>query len=300
MEATHILTLAAASGTPAAETSIVGPVVEALRGAGATVGVAERFDDLAWDLPLAGIAAVAAADTAEAALAGAAVDVAAQGFGGKRRKGLLIADMDSTIVTGETLDELAAEAGIGAQVAAITARAMAGELDFEGALRERVAMLRGLPVATLDTVAAAIALSPGARALVATMKAHGAATLLVSGGFDVFVAQAATAAGFDEHQGNRLAVADGALTGDVVMPILGREAKLTALRETAARLGLGPADVCAVGDGANDLAMIGAAGLGVAYHGKPVVAAAATARVRHGDLTTALLFQGYSRRDFRT
>lgn len=299
MDTDHLLTLAAGEAATAAESSIVAPVIDALKAAGAAVGTVVRFDDGAWDLPFAGITPLAAADTADGALAGQAVDVAAQEQRNPRRKGLLVADMDSTIVTSETLDELAAVAGLGERVAAITARAMAGELDFDGALRERVAMLKGLTADTLGTVTEQITLSPGAKTLVGTMKAHGATTLLVSGGFETFVTKAAAMAGFDACQGNRLELADGKLTGGVLAPILGRDAKLAALTAATEKLELSPADACAVGDGANDLAMVDAAGLGVAYHAKPVVAAAATARVRHGDLTTLLLFQGYPRSAFQ-
>ena len=293
MDATHILTLVA----DGAESSTVPPVVEGLRAAGGAVGQVTRFDDIAWDLPVSGLSAAMAADAADKAAPGA--DVAVQATGGRRRKRLLIADMDSTIVVGETLDDLAAAAGIGEAVAAITARAMAGELDFEGAVRARVGMLKGLSTETLARVAADLMLAPGAATLVRTMKASGAVTVLVSGGFEVFVARAAAAAGFDEHRCNRLDIVDGQLSGEVVPPILGRQGKVDLLRETTDRLGLALADSCAVGDGANDLAMIEAAGLGVAFRAKPVVAAAATARVRRNDLTTLLLFQGYRRDAFQ-
>ena len=216
-----------------------------------------------------------------------------------RRKRLLIADMDSTIVTGETLDELAAQAGVGEQVAAITRESMEGKLDFAQALRARVAMLRGLPLAALERTWAGVRLSPGARTLVATMRAHGARAVLVSGGFTFFTGRIAALCGFDAHQANLLLDDGTALTGAVAEPILDRDAKLTALRRWAGDLGLSHRDTLAVGDGANDLAMIQEAGLGIAYRAKPVVAAAAGARVDHADLRALLYFQGYSASVFR-
>jgi phosphoserine phosphatase len=230
---------------------------------------------------------------ARRALERQAVDFCVQPVAG-RRKRLLIADMDSTIIGCECLDELADFAGLKLEIAAITARAMAGEIAFEGALRERVAKLKGLRMDALrQTYDERVRLSPGARTLVRTMSAHGARCVLVSGGFDFFTSRVAEAAGFAANRANRL-VDDGShLTGEVVEPILGREEKLQALREEAAALGVDLAETLAVGDGANDLAMIAAAGLGVAYRAKPVVAAEADAAVDHADLTALLYFQGY-------
>ena len=219
----------------------------------------------------------------------------------RRRKKLLIADMDSTIIGCECLDELADMAGLKPQVAAITERAMKGEIEFAPALRERVGLLKGLPLSALQRVYdERVRLNPGARTLVGTMRAHGAKTLLVSGGFTFFTQRVAAAAGFQSQQANVL-LDDGAkLLGVVAEPILGREAKLAALEDAtlAARLDL--ADTLAVGDGANDLAMIGRAGLGVAYHAKPVVAAAASASITHGDLTALLYLQGYRADEIQT
>ena len=215
-----------------------------------------------------------------------------------RRKRLLIADMDSTMIVGETLDELAAEAGIGERVAAITARAMNGELDFEAAVRERVGLLAGLPVAAAGTVLARLRPMPGARAAVATMRASGAHCMLVSGGFTLFAEPVGARLGFDEVQANRLEVRDGRLTGRVLEPILGRDAKLRALEERRTALGLSPHQTLAVGDGANDLAMLGAAGLGVAFRAKPTVAAEARVRVDRAGLDALLYLQGYTRADF--
>ena len=216
-----------------------------------------------------------------------------------RRKRLLIADMDSTMIQQECIDELADEAGVWAEVSAITARAMNGELDFEAALRKRVGLLAGLPEAVIGAVIRdRITLMPGGRALVATMKRDGAYAALVSGGFMAFSGPVAAMLGFDENRANTLAVADGRLTGEVVPPILGKAAKLAALEEICARLGIAPADAMAVGDGANDLAMLGRAGAGVALHAKPVVAAECDLRVNHGDLTALLFMQGYARAEF--
>jgi len=214
--------------------------------------------------------------------------------GAGRRKRLLIADMDSTIIGCECIDELADMAGIKPKVAAITERAMRGELDFPAALRERVALLKGLPLEAVARVyAERVRLNKGARALTATMRAHGAHTLLVSGGFTYFTSRVAADAGFEENQGNTLNDDGRALSGTVGEPILGREAKLAALKEAVARYGISFGDTLAVGDGANDLDMIKRAGLGVAYHAKPVVAAAAGTAIAHGDLTGLLYLQGY-------
>ena len=217
-----------------------------------------------------------------------------------RRKKLLIADMDSTIIGCECIDELADHVGLKPKVAAITERAMRGELDFPAALRERVALLKGLPLEALAQVyAERVRLNPGARELTATMRAHGAHTVLVSGGFTYFTRKVAEAAGFQSQQGNGLADDGRALTGRVDEPILGREAKLEALEREVAQLGRSPADALAVGDGANDLDMIKRAGLGVAYHAKPIVAAAAGASIAHGDLTGLLYLQGYRDAEIR-
>ena len=216
-----------------------------------------------------------------------------------RRKRLLIADMDSTIIGCECLDELADFAGVKEQVSEITERAMRGELAFEGALRERVGMLKGLSVDALQACYDdRVRLNPGSRTLVTTMAKHGARCALVSGGFTFFTSRVAEAAGFHLNRANTLIEADGKLTGTVGDPILGKEAKLAALQEETAALGLTPADALAVGDGANDLAMIEAAGLGVAYRAKPIVAAQAHAQVDHADLTALLYFQGYTEAEF--
>ncbi|WP_435164547.1 phosphoserine phosphatase SerB [Falsirhodobacter sp. 1013] len=216
-----------------------------------------------------------------------------------RRKRLLLADMDSTMIQQECIDELADMAGVGAFVSAITARAMNGELDFEAALRERVALLKDLPVSIIDQVIAErITFMPGGATLIATMKAQGGRAVLVSGGFVDFTARVAKVLGFDENRANILLAEGGKLTGKVAEPILGREAKVTALEEVTRQMGITAADVIAVGDGANDLGMLGRAGMGVALHAKPAVAAQCELRVNHGDLTALLFLQGYAREDF--
>jgi phosphoserine phosphatase len=240
----------------------------------------------------------AAAERLRAALAPRPLDVVVQPLAA-RRKTLFVADMDSTMIEQECVDELADTVGLKQHVAAITEKAMRGEIAFEPALRERVALLKDLPVATIEEVIAKrITLTPGGRALVATMRRNGARTCLVSGGFTLFTARVAAMIGFDEHRGNTLEIRDGKLTGAVAEPILGREAKRATLIELRDRLGLRPQDTLAAGDGANDLAMIEAAGLGVAYRAKPAVAEAAHARIDHGDLTALLYLQGYARADF--
>ncbi|TBD16856.1 phosphoserine phosphatase SerB [Rhizobium ruizarguesonis] len=216
-----------------------------------------------------------------------------------RRKKLLIADMDSTMIGQECIDELAAEVGLKEKVATITARAMNGEIAFEPALRERVALLKGLPISVVDEVIAKrITLTPGGTELIATMKSKGHYTALVSGGFTVFTSRIAATLGFDENRANTLLEDGGILSGFVAEPILGKQAKVDALNEISARLGISPEEAIAVGDGANDLGMLHLAGAGVALHAKPAVAAEAQMRINHGDLTALLYIQGYRKTDF--
>ena len=265
-------------------------------GASAVVWLAEG---IACDLALpqeAGAADVT--DALRASLAAEPIDVIVQ-QAETRRKKILIADMDSTMIGQECLDELADYAGLKAQVAAITERAMRGDIAFEPALRERVALLKGLPAKTIDDVIEKrVTLTPGGRTLVATMRRHGALACMVSGGFTQFTKRIAAMIGFDESRGNTLDIAGGKLAGTVAEPIFGRDGKRATLIELRNRLGLAAQETLAIGDGANDMDMIAAAGLGVAFHAKPKVAAAAPARVDHGDLTALLYVQGYRKTEF--
>ena len=257
------------------------------------------FDEVAVDIPFTGsddIAGIAA--RLRQARGDLPIDIVVQPQAARRKK-LFLADMDSTMIGQECVDELADFAGLKAHVAAITERAMRGEIEFEPALRQRVALLRGLPVSTIDEVLKKrITPTPGGRELVATMRAHGAYTCLISGGFTLFTSAVAAMVGFQENRANELKVEDGKLTGEVAEPILGRAAKLATLIELREAFDLDNIDTLAVGDGANDLDMIRQAGLGVAYHAKPAVAAAAAARIDHGDLTALLYTQGYRRDEF--
>jgi phosphoserine phosphatase len=286
-----MLTLTFVSPDPEAAASAYHKARGLLSGQGRQLGPA------AWDLTAEAPAGRAEAVARETE---AAVDWCVQPAEG-RRKRLLIADMDSTIINVECLDELADFAGKKAEISAITERAMRGELEFEGALRERVGMLKGLSTDALQqTYDQRVRLNPGARTMVRTMAAHGARCVLVSGGFTFFTRRVAEAAGFHANRANTLTEAGGKLTGQVHEPILGREAKLAALDEEAAALAIPLAETLAIGDGANDLAMIKASGLGVAYRAKPIVAAEAHAKVDHADLTAVLYFQGYSADEFVT
>ena len=236
-------------------------------------------------------------DAVATELAGSPVDSAlllAEG----RRKRLLVADMESTMIAEECLDELAAAAGIRPQVAAITERAMRGEIDFEAALRQRVGLLKGLPVAELEGLRDRLTVLPGAATVVATMRKHGAFTALVSGGFTFFSEPVAARLGFDAQYANSVGIANGKLDGTVGEPLLGRAAKAQRLGALAHGHGLEASQILAVGDGANDVAMVAAAGLGVAYRGKPLLASAAGAVIRHADLTALLYLQGYRSDEF--
>ena len=309
---THVATLV---GAPAAQT-LTEDILEAaamrLPGAGAPVTLAPGE---AADIPFAPGAAYgnrangafadaayckAAVGVLRLGLGAAAVDIFVQPLEGRRKK-LLLADMDSTMIGQECIDELADFVGLKHKVAAITERAMRGEIAFEPALRERVGLLAGLDASVVDeAIAHRITLTPGGRALVRTMRAHGAYTALVSGGFTVFSSKIAEKIGFDENRANELMIMGGKFVGSVREPILGKAATLATLEELAAKHDIALADTLAIGDGANDLAMLESAGLGVAYRAKPAVASAAQARVDHGDLTALLFAQGYRAEDFVT
>ena len=258
-------------------------------------------DGVACDIALKdGTDAAAALAALRTVIGDLPVDAAIQ-VAETRRKKILIADMDSTMIGQECIDELAAEVGLKDRVSEITARAMNGEIAFEPALRERVGLLKGLPVEVIaQVIENRITLTPGGRELVATMRANGHYTALVSGGFTAFTSTVAAMVGFDENRANILESENGVLSGTVREPILGKQAKIDALEDIATRLGLDPAEAIAVGDGANDLGMLERAGAGVALHAKPSVAAQADVRIDHGDLTALLYLQGYRRADFVT
>jgi phosphoserine phosphatase len=294
---THVLCLIANPAAPGLSEDLVARVRKAVGKDGEPVWLAPG---IAAEFPVTlGPGGPGAIERrARDALDGHEIDVAIVPSAGRAKK-LLIADMDSTIIQQECLDELADFAGIRARISVITRRAMLGELPFEDALRQRVALLRGVPVSAIEQVLAdRIAITPGARILVQTMRAKGAFTVLVSGGFRAFTGPVAKAVGFDEEFANDLVVDGEVIAGRVVEPVRGREGKLQALEELSARLRIPREAALAVGDGANDIAMIEAAGMGVAYHAKPAVAAAADVRIEHGDLTALLYLQGYRAEDF--
>lgn len=284
----HVLTLIGNSSTELTQDH-VDAVAGAIAGAGAPDWLKpEHACDLHLDTGVP-----AALEAARSALNGATIDIVYQPTAHRRKK-LLVADMDSTIIEQECIDELADALGIRDAISEITERAMRGELDFEPALRERVGLLKGLAETELQRVyETQITETPGGRMLCATMAAHGGTCALVSGGFTFFTERVAKSVGFTSNQANTLLVENGALTGKVSDPILGREAKVSALKNLTAELKIDPRETMAVGDGANDLGMIGEAGLGVAFRAKPVVAAAAPAQINHGDLTALLYIQGY-------
>jgi phosphoserine phosphatase len=290
-----VATLVANPSNPVLSAALGEKAAEAVRAS----GLYWLADGIACDIALKDGTDPDAADLAlRDVVAGLPIDVVVQ-QAETRRKALLIADMDSTMIGQECIDELAAEVGLKDKVAAITARAMNGEIAFEPALIERVALLKGLPARVVDDVIEKrITLTPGGTVLVATMKAKGGYTALVSGGFTVFTQPIAARIGFQENRANRLVVSDGVLDGTVEEPILGRQAKVDALLDLVGRLGIATDDAMAVGDGANDLGMIQLAGSGVALHAKPAVAAEARIRIDHGDLTALLYIQGYRKTDF--
>jgi len=285
----NVLVLISSAAHPALNDGVIRNASDVLRAQGATVGKPDWLaPEVACDIPFDG----PSSGVTMTALDGVVVPAAG------RRKKLLVADMESTMIENEMLDELADFLGLREKIAAITARAMNGEIDFAGALTERVGLLKGLPVAKLDEAARRIRYMPGGATLVATMKKHGAQCALVSGGFTHFTALVKKTLGFDSDAANVLKHDGRTLSGAVEPPILGKEAKLATLRHLAAERGLSTADALSVGDGANDLPMLKAAGLGVAFRAKPAVAAELPARIDHGDLTALLYLQGYRLTDF--
>jgi phosphoserine phosphatase len=285
----NILVLLACPARPALDDGTVRAIAEVLRSTGATVGTPDWLaPGIACDIPFDG-------EPMELGMTGVdAVTVPAA----NRRKRLLVADMESTMIENEMLDELADFLGLREKIAGITARAMNGEIDFEAALKARVELLKNLPVSTLDEAAKRIEYTPGGATLVATMKKHGAYCALVSGGFTYFTKMVREKLGFDFDAANILDIDGTSLSGTVGQPILGKEAKLSTLQRLCSEHSLGLGDAITVGDGANDLPMLQAAGLGVAFHAKPIVAAQVPARIRNGDLTALLYLQGYRRSDF--
>jgi phosphoserine phosphatase len=296
-----VATLICNPANPALDSTVVDGARAILPSAGAPQWL---FDEVAVDIPFEGPPPFEGQDvrTIENRLREARgdlpIDIVVQPRAARRKK-LFLADMDSTMIGQECIDELADFIGLKPHVAAITERAMRGEIEFEPALRERVALLKGMPVSVVEEVLKErITPTPGGRELVMTMRAHGAWTCLISGGFTLFTKAVAAAIGFQENRANQLLTRDGQLVGEVREPILGRAAKLATLIELRESFDLDEIDTLVTGDGANDLGMIQAAGLGVAYHAKPAVAAAAAARIDHGDLTALLYAQGYRRDEF--
>ena len=296
---TSVVTILNAPGQASFSDADAKAVHDALKAAGAHPATPAWLDPgVALDVPLGRLDPAAAAAVVWNALSGARIDVVVQPVA-DRRKRLLVADMDSTIIGQECLDELATRIGFGERVAALTERAMRGEIDFAAALTERVALFRAQPVALLErTFAEAVTLNRGARTLTATMHKHGAHCALVSGGFTFFTSRVAKAAGFDSFIGNEFDIRDGKLTGRIQGPIAGADAKRERLTQLLTELGIAREQTMGLGDGANDIPMLQAAGLGVAYHAKPKVRAAVAARIDYGDLTAALFIQGYRRDEF--
>lgn len=293
----HVLTLIAGAAAQPLDETIIGQARAALPAPGATTWLSDgEACDIAFVQEMGELTTTR--DRVSEALQGTAIDNVCQ-RDGNRRKHLLVADMDSTLIGQECIDEIADFVGLKPKISDITERAMRGELEFEPALRERVALLKGLDEKALQTILdKQVTLNPGARTLALTMGVRGGRAVIVSGGFTFFTSRIAKAAGFDYHQANELEISEGKLTGRVIEPILGQQAKLDALHHYRKAMDLDREDTLCVGDGANDLAMLSEAGLGIAYHAKPVVAARAHARIDHCDLTALLFAQGYARDEF--
>jgi len=294
----HILTLICNPRTADLGDDTLATATASLTELGAeTSGVDWLAQGIACDIPFDGLDLQAAEAAVRQRLEGLPVDIIAQ-QNSNRRKKILIADMDATMVRGETLDELAEFAGCKDDVSAITKRAMHGEIRFIDALKQRIKLLEGLPLENLEKTMAGVELTPGGPALVQTMKANGAVTMLISGGFTYFTDRVRDLIGFDQARGNSFEISDGKLTGQVLEPIINKDAKLENLKNLAAQHNIADADTMAVGDGANDLPMLMAAGIGVAYHAKPVVTKSARVAINHGDLTALLYLQGYRADEF--
>lgn len=295
----RILTLIANPARPVLEDSIVAAVRAALESTGAAVGAADPLaPGIACDLPFERLPTAEAEAVARRVIGQAAIDIAAQERAG-RRKRLLACDMDSTLIENEIVDEIAAVAGLRDEIAPITARSVAGEIDFATSLVQRVALLKGLPESRYLEAGKAIRFMPGARALIATMRASGAHTMIISGGFRAFTAQVRDALGMAQDVANDVEIHGGVLTGRLLPPLVARESKAEILRAAAASIGIPLAASMAVGDGANDLAMLQAAGLGVAFRGTPRIQNGASVRIDHGDLTALLYLQGYRAGEIR-
>jgi phosphoserine phosphatase len=293
-----VLTLVAPSDRYQLSDAVVAIVAQRLHEDGAVPESPEWLaEDIACDIPFTHMPVERAYQIAAATLAELPVDFHAQLSEGRRKK-LLVSDMDSTILINETLDDLAEQAGLKDQIAAITARSMAGEIDFAQSLAERIAMLKGLPETALAAAFDRLTYSTGAATLIATLRAHGVYTALVSGGFKYFTSKVGAKLGFDADFANELEIADGRLTGRIAGPILDANTKLDTLTRLSAECQISPAEAVTAGDGANDLPMLRAAGLGVAYHGKPIVRKAIACQINHTDLTTILYFQGYRGSEF--